>query len=257
MLRRHRTILLTLAGISAAGWVGMTVGQQTSLPSLCGDASVLLSIKAMQAAGMIEPVILSQFFMVTAMMIPMTYFVATRISDRAFPHDRAIAATVFCLSYCSVWFLAGTVLMAAHLWALLTVEQWMLVDGASALVVIWHATGWRQAMINASHALRIVSAQRPAMIRQSVREGVRAGLLCVPICAPAMLLAMAAGPYHLLVSAIVSVVLWAERLLPPERPIWGWRSWFRGITRISFLIRSTVRLVGSILVPQRARSTHA
>ena len=235
----------------------MAVAQQTSLPSVCGDLSVLLSIKTLQAAGLIESVVVSQFYMVAAMMVPITFPVATRISDRAFPPDRAIATSIFVLSYCGVWLFVGAVLLTAHLWALMALRSPLYMVCAITLLAAWHSTAWRQAMLNRSHSLRIVSAQRRAMIHQSLREGARAGLLCVPICAPAMLLAMSTGRFHVFVSAIVSAVLWAERVLPPERPIWGWRSWLRLVTKMWFLTTSTVRLARSILDRQTARSMHA
>lgn len=168
------------------------------------------------------------FVMVVAMMFPVLVDPLCHVYVRSFAERRMRAMALFSLGYCAVWVAAGVVLTALA-----------FVPAGVAVVVagIWQCSPVKQRCLNRCHAHRELAAFGMAADRDSFWFGVSHGAWCVGSCWALMLVPLLVQA-HLSVMAVVTVLIFCERLEVPEVPCWRWR----GLGRVSRFVVARVRM---------------
>lgn len=209
---------------SALGWVAAArLGLSAAFPELCGiGASPLTwrSLEAMLAVDGVWTLALAWFLMIAAMTPPLLAAPLSHLWLRSLARRRARSTGLFLMAYIAIWLAAGLpMLMLAT-----TVSSGVGDDGVwTAIVVVLGATLWqrspaKRACLERCHALPPLAAFGPSADRDALQFGVTSGLWCIGTCWALMLAALSAGPAHLPVMAIATIISAAERLGPPRPP---------------------------------------
>lgn len=242
---RRETVPL-VAGLSAAGFLLAAMGPAAAgLPAICGVVafSDLPDMAAFWVA-LASPRELARdwLVMVLAMMPLLTVQPVAHVRRCSLAVRRLRATAVFAAGYGACWAMAGLVLVPAG-----AVVIALLPAGTSALVllaaaVVWSGSPPAQVARNRCHRLHRIGAFGFGAWRDCLRQGVTTGAACVATCWPWMLVPMATGTGHVPVMLLVTLVLLAERMMPPARVRWR-------------LPPAVVAMTGPRLGPQKVRGS--
>jgi predicted metal-binding membrane protein len=162
--------------------------------------------------------------MLVAMMVPLMTAPIHHVRLRSFAHRRMRATALFLLGYGGLWMLAGFVLTMLALLVPSWVENPLVAaSAATAVVVAWQASPFKQACLNQLHAHRELAAFGLAADLDVLRFGLEHGFWCVGSCWGLMFLPMLFPDAHLVGMAFVTLWMWAEQLNTPASPAWAMR----------------------------------
>ncbi len=208
--RLTRVVLL----ISAAAWTEMLLEVKSSRCPFCSSTYLVIN-------GSVWIFALSWAIMLVAMMAPTLIPVIYKIRQASFVSRRSRSTAFFLFGYISVWMLVGGILatLASALirWAS---YDWTLVFMAS---IVWQASPIKQKCLNRCHSHRSLPAFGFAADYGAVGLGLEHGAWCVGSCWSTMLLPMLLPDFHVLAMAAVSMLMFCERLDPPQAPSWRLR----------------------------------
>lgn len=157
--------------------------------------------------------------MLVAMMPPLLLEPVGHVWYSSQQRRRIRALLLFGLAYTAVWFtLAFILLPAAILLRLAASDAAPL--AAIALAVAWSASPPAQSARNRCHRLPAITPFGRAADRDCLRQGVASGLACAATCWPWMLVPMTFDGFHVAAMAAAGIVLFAERVAPPQRAAW-------------------------------------
>jgi len=216
-------------GTSFLGWTAL-IGLPPAfvMPAFCGTAagqSDLHLWRAFPSALQFDTfgaLVFHWLLMLLAMMPlllsePLSYLWRRSLSRRRF---RAIAA--FLAGYLTVWVLVGIPLTLAA-----TAQGNAMSSSALrallpiAIALVWQLTPAKQICLNRCHRLPRLAAFGSAADRDCLGYGIVSAIWCVGACWALMLVPLAIDRWNLVVMAVVSVVLIAERQIMPRPARWG------------------------------------
>jgi predicted metal-binding membrane protein len=212
-------ILLALAGLAATA----LLGEGISVPGLCGT----ISAEAIAAGTMIslrmvpvESLALAWGLMVVAMMPPLLALPVGHVRHASAPARRVRALAVFAIGYGAAWMTVGLVLLPAAIAARTALAGPAATAAAAGAALLWSASPAAQAVRNRCHRLYPVAGRGLAADRDCLRQGLATGIACAAACWPWMLVPMVVSGGHVAAMALVTALLFLERLSPAERPRW-------------------------------------
>jgi predicted metal-binding membrane protein len=192
----------TASGWLAGGWRGLELSLLLNPPELLAVAWLL---------------------MLLAMMPPLLAQPIRHLWDRSLRRRRKRAVALFVAAYAAVWTLAGLVLLVAAILLRALAEARLLPSLALAIAIalLWQATPAKQTCLNRCHRLPRLSAFGLAADLDCLRYGLVAARWCVATCWALMLVPLLADGVHVLLMAVVSVLLLAERQTPARPARWS------------------------------------
>lgn len=216
--------------VSAIAWATLLAGATgLTLPVLCstGDGAAFVSVEQVELALLFNPplsLLGGWLLMLAAMMLPLLPAPLRYVHDRSFARRRVRATALFVAGYAAVWMIVGVVLLAVALAARLTWTQSSLpfVFAATAALV-WQISPAKQRCLNRCHHRGELSAFGLGADLDALTFGARHGLWCAGSCWALMLVPLMAPSGHLVIMALVTLWLFAERLERPTAPGWSWR----------------------------------
>jgi predicted metal-binding membrane protein len=192
----------TAGGWLADGWRGLEVSLLLNPPELLTLAWLL---------------------MLLAMMPPLLAQPMRHLWDRSLRRRRKRAVALFVAAYATVWMATGLVLLVAAILLRALAGAGFLPSLALAIAIalLWQATPAKQTCLNRCHRLPRLSAFGLAADLDCLRYGLVAARWCVATCWASMLVPLLADGIHVLLMAVVSVLLLAERQAPARPARWG------------------------------------
>ncbi len=212
-------LLLAIIGLAATAALGETV----NVPGLCGTigaeavaAGTLISLRMVP----VETLALAWGLMVLAMMPPLLALPVAHVRHATLPSRRGRALAAFAAGYGAVWLTAGLVLLPLAIAARTGLSDAIAMPAAAGAALLWSASPAAQAARNRCHRLLRIGASGLSADRDCLRQGLVTGLACCAACWPWMLVPTAVASGHVVAMALVTVLIFLERLCPPERPRW-------------------------------------
>ena len=226
LARVRNPVLLT----SAVAWIFLLVAPDNiavHCPAMISGGTPLLPLAA------------SWLLMLVAMMAPVLIPPIRYIRLRSFAHRRARSIALFVGGYAAIWIAVGSVLMPMELaikW--LTPQLYLPAACVSIVALVWQCSPIKQRCLNRCHAHTELAAFGAAADLDAIRFGTRHGLWCAGSCWALMLLPMVLPWGHVPAMAIVSVLIFSERLERPMLPGWRWR----GLGRVTRIVIGQARI---------------
>jgi predicted metal-binding membrane protein len=222
---RVRLPLIVFAGISWLAILFLPKGQGVSF---C-DTSVWSSISTDKLLFVLDglstlTLVWSWVLMVVAMMAPMLTRNLAHVQARAIPSLRAAGTILFLIGYLSVWFLAGVpaalILISIEL---LQPAAYLTLIAALAIALVWQFSPVKQSCLNRCHRTPSLAGSGRRFVFSIFCYGFAQGIWCVGTCWALMIVGLLSGEAHILVMALLSAILLAERFDKPMRPGWSVR----------------------------------
>jgi predicted metal-binding membrane protein len=224
---------------SAASWA-VLLAMPTNLHALGHGPS---SFRMILAMGLPTALAKDWLLMAVAMMSPVLFLPLCHVRLRSFAHRRWRASALFVVSYFGVWMVVGSVLLAGELGCKLFISQAYAPAAAVLLIaLVWQCSPVKQRCLNRCHSHTELSAHGVAADLDAFRFGATHGLWCSGSCWALMLLPMLLPGEHIAVTAIVTALIFSERLERPRAPDWRWRG-FGKLARI-VVAQARIRLRG-------------
>jgi predicted metal-binding membrane protein len=221
--RSPSPILFGLAG--CAFLVTAFVDGSSRIPGFCGTLSQkAFTSMASILAQLVSPsaIVIAWVIMLVAMMPPLLIDPIGHVCHSSFAARRPRAVTMFVIGYGLVWMAVGLLLLPMALMLRILVSETQAGIATLALAIVWSCTPAAQVARNLCHSLRRISAFGLAADRDCFVQGLAIGLPCVAACWPWMLVPMVIGSAHLAVMLVVTILLFLERIAPPQPPVWQW-----------------------------------
>lgn len=252
----------SLIGISVVAWL-LILAKPASSSSWCCGGDCPTQLQMTIAANAPAPQIMEAVFaenppgpllgdwvlMLLAMMTPTLIQPVYHIRANSFVRQRTRLTLFFVFSYFTVWVAAGAafivIMLAARVWVPGSFIPALFV-GLTALV--WQSSPEKQRSLNRCHHHKVLSAFGPKAARDAAGMGLTHAGWCLYSCWSAMLFAMLLPAGHIVAMAIVSVMVFCERLAPPRTPRWQWRG-FDAIYQYGGLRLRRFRRPASALAP--------
>ena len=172
----------------------------------------------------LAPLAAGWLLMLAAMMAPVLISPVCYLCSRSFADRRGRTVALFLAGYVAVWFVAAaplfTIEMASMSWPL-GMDLTFVVFAAVA--VVWQCSPAKQICLNRCHANREIAAFGAAADRSAIRFGLEHGFWCAGACWALMLLPMLLHQAHLPAMAVVTAIVFSERVERPAFPSWRWR----------------------------------
>jgi|HubBroStandDraft_6_1064221.scaffolds.fasta_scaffold151119_2 predicted metal-binding membrane protein len=178
--------------------------------------------------------------MVAAMMAPLLLAPLRHGWDRSFARRRARATLLFVAGYAAAWMVAGVVLQATALAALLAMPAAPIggLGLVAAAAMGWQVSPAKQWCLNRCHRRPQLAAFGAAADVDALSFGLSNGAACVGTCWALMLLMLLVGSGHFAAMLAVTLFVLAERLENPA-PL-GWR--LRGAGKALRIVTAQVRM---------------
>jgi predicted metal-binding membrane protein len=214
-----------------------------------------MRMPAMTAAGMQHPMMAEQatigagfneilhgmpswLLMVVAMMAPILAGPLELVRANGLARRRTRSTLLFLSCYTAVWIAAGGLLLYASALA----DNFRFGRAFTAFLIlivalIWQGSPIKQLCLNRCHTFRAMPAFGSAADAATLRYGIRHGMWCAASCWPWMLLPMVSPGNQLRIMALVSLIVFCERLEEPA-PV-QWR--YRGTGRATRIVASWVK----------------
>ena len=225
--------------VTACSWLCLFAGSVvTGMESGMAGMSDLHSSHAMPAKLLeTDPrasMAIGWFLMLVAMMAPTLIAPLWHIRLRSFSRRRWRSCALFIFGYAAVWMTIGALYIAADAGTkILPWQPLWPAAGLALLALIWQASPVKQRCLNRCHQHGSLTAFGFSADVDALRFGISHGVWCVGSCWALMLFPIVLPQGHLVAMIAVSVLMFAERLENPARPVWR----FRGLgkaTRILF-----------------------
>lgn len=180
--------------------------------------------------------------MLVAMMSPVLIPPVRHIRLRSFAHRRTRSIVLFVTGYAAIWMALGGVLMAIELEVdLLVSKPYLSAAGAVLIALVWQLSPIKQRCLNRCHAHTEVAAFGAAADFDALRSGMTHGIWCTGSCWAWMLFSMLLPSGHVVAMAIVTVLIFSERLEQPRPPSWRWRGFGKAIRIVVAQVRIRLR----------------
>lgn len=232
--------------VSALTWIALIAGPgsmlvhcpATSSAGMPGSASFQMLMAMNPPASLAA----SWALMLVAMMSPALIPPLCHIWNRSFTHRRARSIAFFVAGYTAIWMIVGGVLLAIELGVRLFAPQsYLPAAGMILIAMVWQFSPVKQRCLNRCHAHTALAAFGFAADRAALRFGGIHGIWCVGSCWALMLFPMLLPRGHMVAMAVVTVLIFSERLEQPMPPHWRWRG--LGKVRRLVVARARIRLL--------------
>jgi predicted metal-binding membrane protein len=177
-------------------------------------------------AGWVVSAGLGWLLMIVAMMAPMNQPAIVHIRVSTFAGRRLRAVSLFFVGFVVVWLVPGVAMKALRMGAGdAAVDSYGPAAWAALAACVWQVSPYKQYCLNGCHTHRALSAFGWRADVDVLRLGLTHGMWCVGTCWAMMLSAVLLPHWHLAGMAVVSVLLFCERLDAPRLPAWRIRGW--------------------------------
>jgi predicted metal-binding membrane protein len=229
----------SVLSISLISWTIILIGQvEHRAPSCCPAIGFSGSVEMLLASNSATSLARGWALMLAAMMAPMLVSPIYHIRISSFARRRPRSVALFVVGYGLVWMAAGCVLLALELAAIRLAPQSYLPPIVVGLVaLIWQASPSKQRCLNRCHSHRALAAHGTAADWDVLRLGLEHGFWCTGSCWAAMLFPMLLPEGHFVAMAVVSILMFCERLDPPNTPSWRWRGFGTALRYLSLRLR--------------------
>lgn len=180
----------------------------------------------------------SWLLMVVAMMAPILVGPLELVRANGLARRRIRSTLLFLSCYTAVWISAGGLLLYAS--ALADNFRFAQAFTASLVLIvalIWQGSPIKQLCLNRCHTFHAMPAFGSAADAATLRYGILHGMWCAASCWPWMLLPMVSPGSQLRVMALVSLIVFCERLEEPAPVLWR----YRGTRRVTRIVASWVK----------------
>lgn len=165
--------------------------------------------------------------MILAMMAPLSLPALDKVWRSSLRRRRLRGVLLCFAAYVGVWLLAGALMeLLLMLWATAAgdIKGWAPAAWGLAVAWVWQCSPLKQHSLNQCqrHPPLAVFGWRAEW--DAVRLGLSHGLGCVGTCWALMMVTLLLPQGHLVGMAAVSLLIFGERLEPPQRPTWRWRN---------------------------------
>jgi predicted metal-binding membrane protein len=159
--------------------------------------------------------------MLTAMMAPLLIPALRHVYARSLPRRRGRAMTLLIVVYAATWAVGSLILQAVATALQATVRHGGAVTAVGLFAaVLWQLSAGKQVCLNRRHAHPPIAAFGRAADIDALRFGFTHACWCIGSCWALMLLPFLYHDSHLIVTAIVTLWIWAEPFDTPVRPTW-------------------------------------
>jgi predicted metal-binding membrane protein len=177
--------------------------------------------------------------MLAAMMSPVLIPPLCHIRLRSFTHRRTRSSVLFVAGYAAIWMALGGVLLVVGLVVKLFAPQsYLPAVGMLLTALIWQSSPIKQCCLNRCHAHTELAAFGAAADFDALRFGITHGIWCAGSCWALMLFPMLLPRCHVAAMAIVTVLIFSERLEQPMPPCWRWR----GLGKLKRIVAAQARI---------------
>jgi predicted metal-binding membrane protein len=185
--------------------------------------------------------------MVAAMMAPLLLAPLRHGWDRSFARRRARATLLFVAGYAAAWMVAGVVLQATALAALLAMPAAPIggLGLVAAAAMGWQVSPAKQWCLNRCHRQPHLAAFGATADREAFDFGLTNGASCAGACWALMLLTFFAEQAHVLAMILVTLFVFAERLESPAPLQWRWRGAGKALRIITAQARMRLGLLAA------------
>jgi predicted metal-binding membrane protein len=190
-----------VAAVAAAAWAVLVL-----LPGAEGGPSHAHHGEAAPWFSGLPPWLL----MATAMMVPAALPAVRYVALTSLWRRRRRAVTLFVVAYLGVWGAFGVLALLAVNGA----QGPILLAGVLAAAAAWELTPWKRRSLRACRLIGPLPPRGPRADAACVRAGLSYGGRCVAGCWALMLAMAVAGHTSLLLMALLTVLVTAEKLVP-------------------------------------------
>jgi predicted metal-binding membrane protein len=195
-------------------------GPAASCEAMPFSASLQMLLAMTPPASLAAGWALMLLAMMSPIVIPPLYYIRLR----SFTNRRARSTALFLAGYIAIWMVAGSVLLAIELAANLLAPQSYLTAAAVVLIaLVWQFSPIKQRCLNRCCAYPVLSAFGVAADFDALRFGLTHGVWCAISCWALMLGPMLLQRGHVMAMAIVTLLIFSERLEGPAPLCWRWR----------------------------------
>jgi predicted metal-binding membrane protein len=185
------------------------------------------------------PAALDWLLMLVAMMAPMLPPAIYRVRTSSFERRRGRSTLLFVAGYAGVWILAGGILLTlAEAQRAMALPPYSMATLVFALALVWQCSPFKQRCLNRCHDQAPLAAFGRAADRDALRFGGEQGMWCVGSCWMWMLLPLLLPQGHVAAMALVTVLVFCERLERPQALRWRWRGFGRATRVLALRINS-------------------
>jgi predicted metal-binding membrane protein len=168
--------------------------------------------------------------MLIAMMSPVLILPICHIRLRSFTHRRTRSVLLFVMAYGAIWMALGGILLAIELaFNVFAPQSYLPALGIVLVALVWQFSPIKQRCLNRCHSHRELAAFGAAADFASLRFGISHGIWCAGSCWALMLFPMLLPQGHLVAMAIVTILIFGERLEQPGPPSWRCRGMGKAI----------------------------
>jgi predicted metal-binding membrane protein len=162
--------------------------------------------------------------MLLAMMLPALIAPIQHVRLQSFNHRRWRSITLFLSGYAIVWMAIGGAILTMELALRVSAPQSVLPAAAAFLVaMIWQFSPIKQRFLNRCHNHSPLAAFGIRADLDALRFGLLQGGWCAGSCWALMLFPMLLPQGHVVAMAIVTLLIFSERLEHPRPLSWRWR----------------------------------
>jgi predicted metal-binding membrane protein len=204
-------IRVPLLAVSAAAWLLLIV--QPHEAAVCMMPSMRWTPASLFAASAL---------MFAAMMVPLIGPPVLHVRDSSLARRRPRAIALFVASYGLPWIVAGGAMLFAGSW-IVAADSPLVLPAAVVALAAWQCSPIKQRCLNRCHAHTALSAFGAKADFDVLRFGFVHAWWCVGSCVALMVLPMLFVRGHLVMMAIATLWLAAERVDRPAVPRWSWR----------------------------------
>jgi predicted metal-binding membrane protein len=181
----------------------------------------------------------SWLLMLVAMMSPVLIAPICHIRFRSFRYRRVRSVALFVAGYAAPWTALGGVLMTMDLAVKSFAPPVYLAPACMAVIaLVWQCSPIKQRCLNRCHAHTELAAFGTAADLDAIRFGTTHGLWCAGSCWALMLFPMLLPSGQVPAMALVSALIFSERIERPMQPSWRWR----GLGRVARLVIGQTRI---------------
>jgi predicted metal-binding membrane protein len=208
--------------LALVAWIVLIARSLLQSGACCSDS--LSGVGNLNEAyfAQLSPTLMDWALMLVAMMAPMLSSSIFHVAQRSLARRRVRSGTLFAFGYFFTWMIAGIVL-SYFAYAVKTIsgQTWFSSTLICLLTLVWQCTPAKRMCLNRCHAHGEIAAFGLRADLDSMRFGFNHATWCIGTCWAIMILPEFFGPSHLLVMAVMTVFLAAERLEHAEAPRWG------------------------------------
>jgi len=212
--------------VSGAAWIILLNGPGTLTHcAMVASEGVSKGASLRMLLAMNPPAFLAMGWalMMVAMMSPLLIPPIRHVWLQSFQHRRTRSIGLFVAGYAAMWLVAGALLLAVELAAALFLRRWYFPVAGTLIGLMWQFSPIKQFCLNRGHVHMPLAAFGFAADRDSLLFGMSHGIWCFGSCWALMMVPMLLPAWHVASMAVLTFLIFSERLEQPVRPCWGWR----------------------------------